>query len=144
MPKYVLRNITTSDVMIGDLRYKIPAGKSRDLYGKGARLTAKSIEASRKSGSIAKRLGKSLVEVTDVVIQPTPPRMEVNKTGTITFPQKTKSFITIEVGDIAEEDLKTISGGEEDAYMKELELDELLASEPGSTPITSMKDDEKG
>ena len=65
--QYLLKNISRNDINLGDLRYRIPAGKTRDLLGKGARLSWLDIQESKKSGSISKRLGKSLIEVNVII-----------------------------------------------------------------------------
>ena len=101
--KYVLKNISTMDVNLGDLRYTIPAGKSRDLLSKKARLNWKDVEKSIKSGSIKKRLGRSLVEITDIPKEPPPPPIKIAEPTKVSFPQRVKSSIIIEIGDLSEE-----------------------------------------
>jgi len=125
--QYLLKNISRNDINLGDLRYRIPAGKTRDLLGKNARLSWFDIQESIKSGSISKRLGKSLIEV-NAIIEPKLPLMqdsarvdEINP-NIIVFPQRTKSYIVVEVGKLDE----TASILEDEEFLKELETDSLL------------------
>ena len=143
LTKYVLRNTTTSDVMIGDLRYKIPKGQSRDLLSKTAHLPYELVMASRKNGSIAKRLGRSLVEISDVVAEPPKPMIEVVKNDPekvvdknfVMFPQRVKSFITIDVGDITEES-QSIIANEDEEFLQQLDILE------GVSPVVAKKDED--
>lgn len=48
-------NISNRNVMLSDLRYAIPAGKSINLLGKGFNFTKEQIEKSICSGSIFKK-----------------------------------------------------------------------------------------
>lgn len=118
MARYILKNISKSDINLGDLRYKIPAGKSRDLLSRTARLLWKDIEKSRTSGSIAVRLGKTLVEIQDI-IEPLNPIKYVADPSTIFFPRRMKSSIILEMEDFSEE-IQKISLIEDDELLKEL------------------------
>lgn len=118
MARYILKNISKSDINLGDLRYKIPAGKSRDLLSRTARLLLKDIEKSRTSGSIAVRLGKTLVEIQDI-IEPLSPIKYVADPSTIFFPRRMKSSIILEMEDFSEE-IQKISLVEDDELLKEL------------------------
>lgn len=118
MARYILRNISKNDINLGDLRYKIPAGKSRDLLSRTARLLWKDIEKSRTSGSIAVRLGKTLIEIKDV-IEPLDPIKYVADPSTIFFPRRVKSSIVLEMEDFSEE-IQKISLVEDDELLKEL------------------------
>ena len=125
LTKYVLRNTTNNDVMIGDLGYRIPARQSRDLLGKNARLNYDLIMKSKASGSIAKRIASgTLVEVAAVVPPAPPPRKQeaepIKTDSAIIFPQRTKSYITINVSDIDEESKEAIVN-EEDELLRNLD-----------------------
>ena len=139
LTKYVLRNTTNNDVMIGDLGYRIPARQSRDLLGKNARLNYDLVMKSRGSGSIAKRIaGGILVEVTDIVPPAPPPRKQeaepIKNGEAIIFPQRTKSYITINVSDIDEESQEAVINEEEEL------LKALNTNEDGEAPIISNKE----
>lgn len=116
--QYILRNITKMDVNLGDLRYKIPAGKARDLLSKTARLNIEDVERSRKNGSIAARLGKSLVEVQNTINPPHPKKMMSNEA--VVFPNRIKTTIVLEMDDISE-DVRNLSIVDEDEFLKELD-----------------------
>jgi hypothetical protein len=116
--RYLLKNISTSDVNIGDLRYRIPAGQTRNLLSKTAHLEWEHISQSKESGSIAKRLGRTLIEVEGIVVAK-PPHMTVAKPKVVDFPQRTKSYITIDVVDIAE--AEELARSEDDEFLREME-----------------------
>ena len=139
--RYLLKNITKNDVCIGDLGYKIPAGQTRDLLGKNARLQVSAIAKSRHSGSLKKRIGKVLIEV-DAIIIPTPPPMTVADPSIVSFPQRTKSCITIEVGDISEE-INSIALNEDDEFLKQMEDEEFMLEECG-VPIVAKNEEDEG
>jgi hypothetical protein len=117
--KYVLKNISKADVHLGDLRYSIPAGQSRNLLSRTAHLKWADIEKSRKYGSISKRLGKLLVEIMDVPPAPKPPLVSMAEPSKIVFPQKIKSSIIIDVGDISDE-VQQMSLVEDEEFLKQL------------------------
>lgn len=121
MARYILKNISKNDINLGDLRYRIPAGKSRDLLSKTAHLDWQDIEHSRTKGSIAARLGKTLIEVQNIVNVPAP-KKEMADPSTVMFPQRVKSSIILEMDDISEE-IQRISLVEEDEFLKELDDD---------------------
>ncbi len=114
--KYLIKNISKNDIILGDLRYKIPAGKVRNLYSKSSGVKFEDVEKSRTNGSIAVRLGKSLVEVyRDVPI--TTPAKEVSKDIILEFPQRIRTSVTMAVDDVPNENL-IIS--EEDELLNEI------------------------
>ncbi|MFA5049006.1 MAG: hypothetical protein WC516_08335 [Patescibacteria group bacterium] len=117
--KYILKNITGRDINIGDLRYTIPANKSRDLLSKTAHLNYNTIMKSRESGSIYKRLGKSLIEV-DVLITNNLPKKTIADPSIVYFPQRTKSSIIIGVSELSNEVQQEVLN-EEDEILKQLE-----------------------
>lgn len=131
-PKYILRNIHPKrmDVMIGDLRYPIPYGQSRDLLSKTAHLDPAAIERSRLSGSIAERLRQGvLIEVKSIVLAP-PPTLSVAEPSAISFPQRTKSLLVPKSGDLTENIQSIVAGAEEDAeLLKQMEEEEKALSE---------------
>jgi hypothetical protein len=137
MDRYILKNITKNDVNIGDLRYKIPAGQSRNLLSKTAHLSIEDITESRTSGSIFKRLGKSLVEVESVVV-PSTPYMTTDSIQKVKFPQRIKSSITLEVGNISEE-IQDMTIVEDEEFLKQLESESDLFDE-GKAPIVAKSE----
>jgi hypothetical protein len=135
--KYILKNITTRDVNLGDLRIKIPAGKCRDLLGKKSRITVENILKSEESGSISRYLGRSLVKVYKA--EPAlPPPKEVADPSAITFPQRRKSFIVIEVGDIDDE-IKDLVLSEDEEYLKQLDIESRAADGDIDIPIVASE-----
>ena len=139
-PRYILKNVSRYDINLGDLRYKIPAGKARDLLSPTAHLKIEDIEKSAKSGSISKRLGKTLKIVQSTVL-PIPPAYEVAKPSSIVFPQRKKSCITIEVGDITDE-IQQLILDEDEEFLKKLNK-ESLSSGGDSAPIIAKTDKEE-
>jgi hypothetical protein len=136
---YVIRNVSKYDINLGDLRYKIPAGQSRDLLSKTARLEWEAIDHSRKHGSIAVRLGKTLVEITRVV-KATPPLMKMADSSVISFPKRVKSSITLEVGD-PDKEVQELTMVEDEEFLKQLD-EEFLLNE-GKAPLVMGEDEEE-
>ena len=136
---YILKNITGRDINLGDLRVKIPAGKSRDLLVKKSRVTLEDIIESEKSGSISKYLGRSLIRIYKHK-DPKPPLMEMFDPSAITFPQRKKSSIIIEVGEIDDE-IKELVLNEDEEYLKQLEI-ESKTSQDGDIPIVASEKEE--
>jgi len=134
--RYLIKNITKMDINIGDLRYRIPAGQTRDLLSKNAHLRLEDILESREYGSISIRLGKSLIEV-DAIIVAKPPNKTMAKPTKVNFPQRTKSYITIDVTDVAE--AEELSRSEDDEFLKEMENDLYYEEE---LPIIADSDEE--
>lgn len=136
---YILKNITGRDVNLGDLRIKIPAGKCRDLLAKKSRITIESILKSEKNGSIGRYLGRSLIKVNKII--PTiPPAKEIADPSAITFPQRRKSFIVIEVGDIDDE-IKDLVLSEDEEYLKQLDIEDRAAGGDLDMPIVVSEED---
>ena len=137
--EYILRNISTSDVHLGDLRYTIPAKQSRNLLSKTARLDYDAIMKSRASGSISKKLGKSLFEV-DTIVYITPPKRKMAAPSQIIqFPQRTKSSVVIDVNDVFDESKQEQVINEEDAILKDLQK----SYEENTAPVVAKNDKEK-
>ena len=136
--KYLLKNISTSDINLSDLRYRIPAGKTRDLLGKTAHLKFEDIVKSRYNGSIKARLGKSLAEVTSIVEAKPPPMTEFKPKDAIIFPQRIKSYITIEVGDVTDE-IKNLIMNDDEEFFQQLQDDANLGDE--KVPLISKKEE---
>jgi hypothetical protein len=138
--RYLLKNITKYDVCIGDLAYKIPAGQTRDLLGKNARLKVSDIAKSRHSGSLKKRIGRTLVEV-DAIINPKPPLAVEADPSIVAFPQRVKSCITIEVGDITDE-IDNLAINEDEEFLKQMEAEELMTGEDAVPIVAKTKEKE--
>jgi hypothetical protein len=136
---YILRNITGYDINLGDLRYKIPAGRIRDLLSPTANLPIGALNKSIVSGSIKVRLGKSLIRVHAPINKPVLSNVKVITPSVVDFPQRRKSFITMNVGDITEE-IKDLSLNEDEEYLKQLELEEKSVSDI-KVPILATSDE---
>ena len=144
MKKYILKNISRRDVLLSDLGYRIPAGKSVNLLGRKSTLTEKIIEKSAASGSLAKVMGKYLVKVEEIVKVEPPPKTVTTMTNVVTFPQKTKSFITIEVGELTDEALRDAVTDEEAAFLQQLGGEAALSPNGTAVPIAAKREDESG
>jgi len=132
---YILRNITARDVNLGDCRMKIPAGKCRDLLGKNSHLNIDDILKSEQTGSISKYLGRGLIKVYKAV--PTlPPPMEVLDPSAVTFPQRRKAYIIIDVGDIDEE-MSELVLSEDEEYLRQLDIEGRAADGDLDIPIVA-------
>jgi hypothetical protein len=136
LKKYILRNISNNDINLGDLRYTIPVKQARDLLGKNAHLNYDEIMKSRESGSISKKLGKSLIEVSNNV-QPSLPKKTLAGPTIVHFPQKTKSSIVIDISELSDDVQQEILS-EEDELLKQ--LDQFY--EENSAPIIAKKEDQ--
>lgn len=136
VPSYILKNITGRDANLGDLRVKIPAGKCRNLLAKKSRVTIEDIVRSEENGSIYKFLKrKVLIKVykeEEIVL----PLMELADPSAVTFPQRRKSSIVIEVGDIDEE-IKDLVLSEDEEYLKQLEIESKAAEGEMGLPVIS-------
>jgi len=122
--RYILRNTSKYDINLGDLRYKIPAGQARDLLSPTAHLELEDIMLSVASGSISKRLGKTLI-VAYSTLTPAPPSYEEAEPSRVSFPQRIKSSIILGVGDVDEE-IKSLILSEDEEYLKKLEEGDLF------------------
>ena len=142
--KYILRNISRKDVLLGDLGYRIPAGKTANLLSPKSALTEKMIEKSAVSGSLAKVMGKYLVRVEEVVKIEPPPKTATTMTNVVTFPQKTKSFITIEVGELTDEELRDATTDEEAAFLQQLGGEAAFSPDSTAVPIAAKGEDGSG
>ncbi len=137
--RYILRNISKYDINLSDLKYRIPVGQARDLLSRTARLDPKKIQKSIESGSIQKRLGISLIEVWDIK-QPRPPRKTLAvPEKAIQLPQRTKSMITIDASEIADEYENSHILQDEDSLLQELIEEDMMENK--HSPI-SYKDKE--
>jgi hypothetical protein len=134
-PGYILKNLTGRDVNLGDLRIKIPAGKCRDLLGKKSRITVEEILRSEESGSISRCLGRTLMKVYKVE-DPTPPPAVMADPSAVTFPQRRKSSIVIEVGDIDDE-IKDLVLSEDEEYLKQLDMESRAADGEVTLPVVA-------
>lgn len=138
MKKLVLRNITKYDIMISDLRFKVPAGRSIDIFNKNNRLLPQDIINSYNSGSIKKLLGRYLTEEVEVKELPKIPIL-VSKNEKIVFPQRARQNIIIEVSDLAKEDeINKLSLDEDDELLKELSLDNGIQED---LPVSIKKEE---
>jgi hypothetical protein len=138
-PKYLLRNVhpRRMDVMLGDLGYRIPYGQTRDLLSPSARLDPSAVERSRLGGSIAQRLRQGvLMEVVAVVPIP-PPQISVAEPSAISFPQRTKSLVVPDGGDLTES-VQSVVADEDAELLRQMEEDEkaLAEGEAAGLPVT--------
>jgi hypothetical protein len=138
--KYVLKNISKYDINLGDLRYRIPAGQARDLFSPTAHLKPEDVATSAATGSISKKLGKSLIVVQNTLITP-PPSYEEADPSSVVFPQRIKSLIIIGVGDITEE-IQELILSEDEEFLKKLEEDSMYSGDD-MAPIVSKSDEKE-
>ena len=130
-PKYILRNIhpRRMDVSLGDLGYRIPYGQARDLLSPTAHLDPALIARSRLCGSIAERLRQGvLVEVEAIVLAPQP-RISVAEPAAVSFPQRMKSMVVPDGGDLVDSIQSTIVDTEDAELLRQMEEDERALGE---------------
>lgn len=130
-PKYILRNIHPQrmDVSLGDLRYRIPYGQARDLLSPTAHLDLTVVERSRLSGSIAERLRQGVLVEVEAIVLASPPRISVAEPSVISFPQRMKSLIIPEDGDLANSIQSTVMDAEDAELIRQMEEDERVLAE---------------
>jgi hypothetical protein len=131
------------DVMIGDLGYNIPYGQSRDLLSPTAHLTPEIIEHSRLNGSIAKRLKQGVLVEVEAIILSSPPHISVAEPSAISFPQRIKSLIVPEMGDLADSIQSTIMNAEDAELLRQMEEDELALSKGEAAGLPVVVNEEK-
>jgi hypothetical protein len=123
--KYILRNISNREISISDLGYKIPAGESRDLLGKKSGVTWEKIQVSKEKGTLSLKLGKTLVEIENIVVAHLPTMTQVIREAiTVKFPDRTKSIVIVDVGNISDE-VQNLTIIEEEELLKQLETESL-------------------
>ena len=123
---YILRNTTKYDINLGDLRYKIPAGRSRDLYSPTAHLRSQDIKNSMESGSIAARIKTgALIQTEKFVKTKKPPK--VLSSEAVRFHRNKKTSITLDVVKL-DEQLFDMVLEEEDELLKELQDNDMSES----------------
>lgn len=136
--KYILRNISNREISISDLGYKIPAGESRDLLGKKSGVTWERIQASKEKGTLSLKLGKTLVEIENIVVAHPPSMTEVIREAvTVKFPDRTKSIVIVDVGNISDE-VQNLTIVEEEELLKQLDAESLG---DGQVPMVSGDED---
>ena len=91
-----VQNLGTSDVSLGDLGVKVPAGKTINIYKWNPYITVEQVEKSKTSGSLLKRLDS---EVLKIVVGPVivAPHLidQIKESKRIVTAKKTKSSIII-------------------------------------------------
>jgi len=138
-PRYLLRNVHPKrmDVMLGDLGYRIPYGQTRDMLSPSARLDPSAVERSRLNGSIAQRLRQGVLMEVVAVIPIPPPQVSVAEPSAISFPQRTKSLLVPDEGDLTES-VQSVVADEDTELLKQMEEDEkaLAEGEAAGLPVT--------
>lgn len=125
---YLLQNTTKYDINLGDLRYKIPAGQTRDLLSRTAYLSYALIEKSKMSGSIAAKLKNgSLREVVKFVNVKPPRKIEAKEVSEIRG--RTKSMVILDVMEL-DEQLKDMVLEEEEELLQELQTTDPTTGTP--------------
>lgn len=126
------------DVSLGDLGYRIPYGQARDLLAPTSRLTPEMVERSRQGGSIAERLRQGVLIEVEAARPPPPPRISVAEPSAISFPQRTKSLIVPETGDLADSIQSTIMDAEDAELLRQIEEEEhaLEQGDAAGLPVT--------
>lgn len=125
------------DVALGDLAYKIPYGQARDLLSATARLDPELVERSRREGSIAERLRQGvLIEVEGITLAP-PPSISVAEPSAISFPQRVKSLVVPDGGDLTES-VQSVVADEDAELLRQMEEDEkaLAEGEAAGLPVS--------
>lgn len=139
-PKYILRNVHPKrmDVTLGDLYYRIPYGQARDLLSPTSHLTPEAVERSRQSGSIATRLRQGVLVEVEAIVLPPPPRVSVAEPSAVSFPQRTKSLVVPDGGDLVDSVQSTIMDAEDTELLRQMEEDEkaLAEGEAAGLPVS--------
>lgn len=91
-------NRTTSDVSMGDLGVKVPAGKALNIYKANPYLTKAQVETSRDMGSLSKRLATGTLVIVKRAVKDAPHALKQLKESSETTLKavKTKSSVVIE------------------------------------------------
>jgi len=91
-------NRTTSDVSLGDLGVKVPAGKAVNIYKINPYLSIAQVETSRNMGSLSKRLAAKILIVVKKAVRNAPHMLKQLKESSDTTIKavKTKSSVVIE------------------------------------------------
>ena len=137
---YVIKNISRYDLNLSDLGVRIPLGTSRDLLDPKLNLKWEDIIKSKTSGSIFLRLKKGMAaETVNIVSNPQPAsRAQIIRDAVLVkFPDRVKSSIIIDIGNIAE-DIEKMSISEDDELLKQLEIESMM--ENGQNLV--IKDDQ--
>ena len=102
-------------------------------------LRHKDLMESIKSGSISKYLRKGFLVEVDKIVVPPSLKKSLADPSTVIFPQRIKSSITIEVGDVTDE-IRELTISEDDELLKQLEEEGGLF-DVGEAPIVAKKDE---
>lgn len=139
-PKYILRNVHPKrmDVSLGDLGVRIPYGQARNLLDPKGNLTPELVEQSRLNGSIALRLKQGVLIEVQAVVLAEPPKISVAEPAAISFPQRTKSLVVPDAGDLADSIQSTVVDAEDAELLKQMEEDEkaLAEGEAAGLPVS--------
>lgn len=134
--KLLIKNISKRDIVLGDLRYKIPAGATRDFLSPNSGLRPKDVEKSFKEGSIAKRLGSTLIHIQRTVHYFTPSKNDKIKGQGSKRTRNRKSAIQADQAEVSQE-LQELALLDDEDLLRELD-----ATESGGVP-TIAPDEEK-
>jgi len=122
--QYWVRNIHPQrmHVMVGDLGYKVPWGQSRNLLSPTSGLDPARVKKSAKGGSLRKRLDQRILVEVSGPPDLRPPRLSVAPPDSLSFPYRSKSGISVDEGDVAEE-LQSSIIADDDNLIREMEID---------------------
>lgn len=123
--------------MLGDLGYRIPYGQTHDLLSQPARLDPSAVERSRLHGSIAQRLRQGVLMEMATVVLIQPPQISVAEPSAISFPQRVKSLVVSDEGDLTAS-VQSVVADEDAEFLKQMEEDEktLAEGEVAGLPVT--------
>ena len=108
--------------------YRIPYGQARDLRSPTARLDPAAIEQSRAGGSIARRLRQGVLAEMEAIVPIAPPAVSVAEPSAISFPQRAKSLVVPEGGDLADS-VQSAVVDEDEELLRQMEADALALAE---------------
>lgn len=128
MRKYFLRNTTKLDINIGDLRYTIPAGQTRDLLSPRARLNIEDINNSKNNGSLRKKIETGMLVEVNKIIKLTPPKKTETK-NVLRVVKNEKSSIKVDTEELNEQ-FNNMVLNDEDDFLKELEQGDSIVEAP--------------
>lgn len=92
-------NTSTSDVMIGDLGVKVPAGKVVDVFQRSHYLTNELVQKSLDSGSLAKRINEHKVLKIVTKKPKDAPLQRLHEENNVVYAKKTKTSVVVDTKD---------------------------------------------
>ena len=94
-----VHNLSTSDVMIGDLGVKVPVGKTVDVFKASHYMTAERVQKSLDSGSLYKRINEHKVLRLVTKKPKDAPLQRIREGNNVVHAKKTKTSVIVDTKD---------------------------------------------